>query len=229
MSHRQNLQFLKRISRDGGYGSRRADATSHPSRSANGTPLRQPDRPPDTLAPIGRRAGVTDGLASQSWVFAHGSLMFDADFEPQTVLPGRAWGWERRFGQPSVRNWGTATAPAPTSSLNRGSHCDGLLLGLPSGRAGSVLASLVQREANEPVTVTVSTEFGDVSAFTWLMSDSWARLDAAELAAHGVANVRAGGGPRGDAWQYATGVHDALSAHGLRDDLVSRYLEQLGP
>ncbi len=170
---------------------------------------------------------MSGDLSTLSWVFAHGSLMFDADFQPSEVLPGRAWGWERRFGQPSVRNWGTETAPAPTSSLSRGSHCDGLLLGLPRGRAGSILASLVRREANDPVTVTVSSEFGDVSAFTWLMSDAWASVGIDGLAKLGAANVEAGGGPRGDAWRYASGVQLALSAHGLEDALVGGYVECL--
>ena len=170
---------------------------------------------------------LSDDLSRLSWVFAHGSLMFDAGFEPRTVLPGRVWGWERRFGQPSVRNWGTEAAPAPTSSLSRGSHCDGLLLGLPEGRAGSVLASLVRREATEPVTVTASTAFGDVSAFTWLMSDAWASVGLEELAAFGAANVRAGGGPRGDAWRYASGVRETLTTHGLRDEMVTRYVDRL--
>lgn len=172
---------------------------------------------------------MTEDLSKLGWVFAHGSLMFDPGFEPQTVLPGRAWGWERRFGQPSVRNWGTAAAPAPTSSLSRGAHCDGLLLALPVGEGGSVLASLVDREANEPVTLSVTSEFGDVAAFTWLMSDSWATLSVEELARRGAANVQAGGGPRGDAWAYASGVRDALSAHALEDALVSRYVDHLGP
>lgn len=172
---------------------------------------------------------MTGDLSKLSWVFAHGSLMFDADFEPQMLLPGRAWGWERRFGQPSVRNWGTEVAPAPTCSLSRGSHCDGLLLGLPEGRSGSVLASLVQREANDPVTVTVSSEFGDVSAFTWLMSDAWATLGVGELVGRGADNVRAGGGPRGDAWRYGSGVRGALWSHGLDDPLVSKYVAGLQP
>lgn len=170
---------------------------------------------------------MTDDLSSASWVFAHGSLMFDSGFETETVLPGRAWGWERRFGQPSVRNWGTKATPAPTCSLSRGSHCDGLLLGLPTARAGSILASLVQREANQPITVTVSSAFGDVSAFTWLMSDAWASLGVDELARHAMANVSAGGGPRGDAWRYASGVSGALASHGHQDRLVTRYVERL--
>ena len=176
-----------------------------------------------------RCSPMTDDLSILSWVFAHGSLMFDSDFDPGAVLPGRAWGWERRFGQPSVRNWGTVSAPAPTSSLSRGSHCDGLLLALPAGRAGSVLASLVRREANEPATITVSTEFGDVPAYTWLMSDAWASLGVDELASHGAANVEAGGGPRGDAWRYMSGLHETLSAHDLEDELVTRYLARLEP
>lgn len=160
-------------------------------------------------------------------MFAHGSLMFDADFQAREVLPARVWGWERRFGQPSVRNWGTETAPAPTCSLSRGSHCDGLLLGLPEGRAGSVLASLVRREADDPVTVTASSAFGDIPAFTWLMSDAWASVGIDELAALGAANVRAGGGPRGNAWRYASGVRETLAAHGLRDEMVTQYVDKL--
>ncbi len=168
-------------------------------------------------------------LSKVSWVFAHGSLMFDSGFEPAAIMPGRVWGWERRFGQPSVRNWGTSEAPAPTSSLSRGSHCDGLLLGIPHGDGGSVLRRIVAREANEPVSVTVSTELGDAEAFTWLMSDAWASLSVEELACHGVVNVAAGGGPRGDAWQYVSGVREALSAHGLDDGLVTWYADTLGP
>ena len=172
---------------------------------------------------------MTEDLSKLSWVFAHGSLMFDPGFDTAAVLPGRTWGWERRFGQPSVRNWGIEAAPAPTSSLSRGSHCDGLLLGLPHGRAGSILASLVQREAGGPTTVTASTEFGDVPAYTWLMSNAWASLGVEELADRGAANVMAGGGPRGDAWRYAFGVRDTLQDHGLEDPLVTRYVEALEP
>jgi cation transport protein ChaC len=172
---------------------------------------------------------MTDDLSKLSWVFAHGSLMFDAGFEPAHVLSGRAWGWERRFGQPSVRNWGTTDTPAPTSSLSRGSHCDGLLLGLPNGHSGSILASLVEREANQPISLSVSTEFGDVTAFTWLMSDTWAELGVEQLAVRGVANIQAGGGPSGDAWRYAAGVRDTLDDHGLHDGLVSQYVDALQP
>ncbi len=212
---------------DGGYGFRHGEATSHSQRRPNGDPDIRCSSWVHRSADHTWGTEMTQDLSKLSWVFAHGSLMFDADFDAAAVLPGRAWGWERRFGQPSVRNWGTKATPAPTCSLSRGSHCDGLLLGLPRGRAGSILTSLVRREANEPVTVTVSSEFGDVSAFTWLMSDAWASLGVEELSGHGAANVVAGGGPRGDAWRYASGVHQALSAHGLRDDLVTGYVERL--
>ncbi len=153
--------------------------------------------------------------------------MFDSGIGSATAMPGTAWGWERRFGQPSVRNWGTEAAPAPTCSLSRGSHCEGLLLGLPRRRAGSILASLVAREANQPVTVTVSSESGDVQAFTWLMSDAWASVGVDELSQYAVTNVVAGGGPRGDAWGYASGVSAALADHGLQDPLVTRYVQHL--
>ncbi len=168
---------------------------------------------------------MTADLSHTYWVFAHGSLMFDPGFEPRQTLVGRVWGWERRFGQPSVRNWGTAETPAPTCSLSPGGHCDGLLLGLPNG--GSVLRTIVAREANEPATVTVSTEHGDVEASTWLMSDGWADLAVAALVDRGIANVGGGGGPSGSAWDYVTGVEAALTRHGLSDALVSGYARAL--
>lgn len=218
-------QFLDGTSVHGGYGLSHADPTDHSRIRAAGVVAVAPAQLLDPGCT--RWSSMTDDLSKLSWVFAHGSLMFDADFDATAVLPGRAWGWARRFGQPSVRNWGTEAAPAPTCSLSRGAFCDGLLLGLPGGGSGSILATLVRREANEPATITVSTGFGDTAAYTWLMSDAWASLGVDELASHGAANVRAGGGPRGNAWQYVAGVHETLSAHGLEDELVTRYAERL--
>jgi hypothetical protein len=44
------------------------------------------------------------------------------------------------------------------------------------------------------------------------------------LVDHGLANVAAGGGPSGDALQYASGVLRALTDRGLRDPLVAEYV-----
>lgn len=166
-------------------------------------------------------------LARLTWIFGHGSLMFDPGFECEVTVPGRAHGWERRFGQPSVRNWGRPGSPAPTCSLTKGSHCDGLVFGVGPGRRASVMRRLIDREASEPVTVTVSISGGEVSAHTWVMGSEWNRSTIGELVSSAVHNISSGGGPSGDAWGYVTGVADALESHALDDPLVSVYRDAL--
>lgn len=172
------------------------------------------------------RLGMVD-LARLTWIFGHGSLMFDPGFECEVQFPGRAHGWERRFGQPSVRNWGRPGSPAPTCSLAFGSHCDGIVFGVGPGRRASVMRKLMAREASEPITVTVSISGGDVSAHTWVMGSDWNNSTLDELVAAAVHNIGSGGGPSGDAWEYVTGVADALERHSLDDPLVTTYRDAL--
>lgn len=167
------------------------------------------------------------GISRLTWIFGHGSLMFDPGFEYQIVLPGRAHGWERRFGQPSVRNWGRPGSPAPTCSLERGSHCHGIVFGVRPGQRASVMRRLIDREASEPITVTVSISGGDVSAHTWVMGSTWNGSTIDELVVAALHNIAAGGGPSGDALQYVDGVADALERHALHDPLVTSYRDAL--
>lgn len=162
-------------------------------------------------------------LSRHTWVFAHGSLMFSAGFEPAVVLPARVWGWERRFGQPSVRNWGQVGYPSPTCSLTRGEGCDGLVLALPHSDAASVYRTILEREATPPITVKAETEHGALSADAWPMGSAWNDLGPDELADAAVVNISSGGGPSGNAWEYVSGVARALADHGLNDVLVSEY------
>ena len=168
-----------------------------------------------------------EDLSSLTWIFGHGSLMFDPGFECEVEVPGRAHGWERRFGQPSVRNWGRLGTPAPTCSLAPGPHCDGVVFGVGAGRRASVIRSLIDREASEPTTVTVSISGGDVNAHTWVMGSDWSGSTIDELVTAAVHNIASGGGPSGDAWEYVGGVANALERHALHDPLVSTYRDAL--
>lgn len=153
--------------------------------------------------------------------------MFSPGFASDVVLPARIWGFERRFGQPSIRNWGVIGAPAPTCSLTRGEFCDGLLFSLPETGAASVLEAILVREALPPINVTAQTEFGDVPAYTWPMSPDWNDLPIAELARAGARNIAEGGGPSGNAWDYVDGVLQVLNEHHLVDTLVADYHREL--
>lgn len=168
-----------------------------------------------------------DDFSRLTWIFGHGSLMFDPGFEREITLPARAYGWERRFGQPSVRNWGRPGSPAPTCSLAPGFHCDGIVFGIGPGRRASVMRTLIDREAGEPITVTVSIAGGDVHAHTWMMGSEWNNSTIDDLVSAAVLNIGTGGGPSGDAWDYVRGVAGALEGHALDDPLVTAYRDAL--
>ncbi len=149
--------------------------------------------------------------------------MFQPGFTYEEARHGKAHGWERRFGQPSIRNWGRPGSPAPTCSLVRGSHCDGTAFGIGPGKRGSVLEELIRREAGDPVVVTVDVGPGDVSAYTWVMGSAWSEHSVERLVDAAMVNIAAGGGPSGDAWDYVSGVESALSERGVSDPLVTAY------
>lgn len=155
-------------------------------------------------------------------VFAHGSLMFHRVPAP-VAGPGRAIGWSRRFGHPSVRNWGTDAAPAPTCCLVEGGEVSGLVLSVDRRS----LAAIAAREASEPVEIEVETDGTRTTAYTWTMRTTWADRHLDDLAGLGAANVAAGGGPSGDALDYATGVCETLRRHGLADLQAEDYLTRL--
>lgn len=152
--------------------------------------------------------------------------MFSPGFAARVAVPGRVAGWERRFGHPSVRNWGVPDAPAPTSCLVPGEMVDGVVYGVDGEWAGTVERGLVIREAAEPIEVEVVVDGGVVPALTWPMGTAWADLGPEALAEKAARNVAAGGGPSGDALEYLVGVARALD--GRHDPVVSRYLAAVG-
>jgi len=156
------------------------------------------------------------------WVFAYGSLMFRPGFDVAEVRPGWLRHRRRVFGHPSVRNWGTRVCPAPTASLVAGAGTWGLVV-RPGGDAVEVFGRLVEREASEPEVGDVEVDGDVVAAYVWTMGSEWAGRGIEELVEAAVANVSCGGGPYGNAWDYADGVATVLDRHGLVDPLVVSY------
>lgn len=155
------------------------------------------------------------------WIFGHGSLMFRPAFVFARSVAVRVAGWERRFGQPSVRNWGRPGAPAPTSSLVPGSHVDGVAFGVAERDA--VLARLMKREASDPIGVVGVIDGRQTEMLTWPMQSTWADLGVGDLVDRAESSIRAGGGPSGDAWAYVSGVRSAMDERRIHDPLVSDY------
>lgn len=155
------------------------------------------------------------------WVFAHGSLMIEPPYPVMRSQSAVVQGWQRSFGHPSIRNWGSSKAPAPTSALVSG----GAVSGVAHLVDPIVVRHIAAREASEPVEVTATVGGSSVAAKTWLMSDAWSLLSPARLAGAAIANVEAGGGPMGNAIDYLELVHRALVHHAVSDESVERYLE----
>lgn len=157
-------------------------------------------------------------------VFAHGSLVFHRADLDGPASAARLEGWSRVFGHPSVRNWGRPDWPAPTSCLVPGGSVDGMLYEVPDPD-GTVLAGLRRREAADPIAVTIRLAGRPLPALTWRMSDTWASREVPELVAAAAHNVRAGGGPFGDAWAYVDGIVRALGP--VRDPHLAAYHRHL--
>lgn len=156
------------------------------------------------------------------WVFAYGSIMFRRGFPVVEERTALLRGLRRVFGQPSVRNWGTKTCPAPTASLVEGGDTAGLAL-RPAPTAAETVDLLIAREASQPEVVTVETTRGPVRALVWRMEALWADWDIPRLVEAGVANVVGGGGPHGNAWDYVDGMMQAMVGYGMVDPLVASY------
>ncbi len=161
------------------------------------------------------------------WIFGHGSIMFEPRFEYALRRHGVVQGWERRLGQPSVRNWGRPSHPAPTSCLVPGEAVTGIAFGIERHRWQSVFGKVMEREAQEPVECTVHIGGTARNALTWPMSAVWAEHPMEALVEAGKANVLAGGGPHGHALDYAGGLRRALKELGTQDPLVARYHDTL--
>ncbi len=171
---------------------------------------------------------MIDGGGRLSWIFGHGSLMFRPQFPYVRRDSASVDGWERRFGQPSVRNWGTPGAPAPTSSLVPGGSVAGIAFGVAPDQRRQVLDSVSRREAQDPIEVTLEVGGTRVGGLTWPMTSVWAHLTAEELAVAALENVASGGGPSGHALDYLNGVAGVLTSIRSIDGVTGGYRAAVG-
>ncbi len=102
-----------------------------------------------------------------------------------------------------------------------------MLFGIEEQAFEEVLAGMMVREARDPISVGVRSSAGRVEALTWPMSSAWERLTPDQLAAAAVENIRAGGGPSGDAGAYVSGIMTVLTSIGEVDPLTEAYAAAL--
>ena len=83
------------------------------------------------------------------WLFAYGSLMWDADFPHAETRPARLYGYHRALCLYSFDYRGTRQVPGLVLGLDRGGSCRGLAFRIRGRERDAVLAHLHARETSE--------------------------------------------------------------------------------
>ncbi len=80
------------------------------------------------------------------WIFAYGSLIWKRDFEIAEQAIGVAHGWHRSFCLRMVNFRGTLEQPGLMMALEKGGHCEGVLLKLHGDQEEKTLNTILYRE-----------------------------------------------------------------------------------
>jgi glutathione-specific gamma-glutamylcyclotransferase len=170
------------------------------------------------------------------WIFAYGSLMWDADFPRAETEPALLRGYHRSFCLYSYDYRGTQTRPGLTLGLDRGGACRGIALRLPPETLAEAVDRLWAREMTAPRvydmrSLPVRTARGSRKAFAFAVRRDHADY-AGRLSPEAAARIIAGAaGRRGACRDYLIDTVNHLAALGLTDASLQRlakHVEALG-
>jgi cation transport protein ChaC len=165
--------------------------------------------------------------ASDWWVFAYGSLLWNPLFPFEDARRGTLSGRRRRFCLWSLASRGTANQPGLVLGLDRGGSCHGVVYRLPARSARAELTLLWRREmvlgAYLPLWVTVRCDAKPLVALAFVV-DRAHRQYTGNLTLGEQAEVLAtAAGAFGSSADYLERARVALVTHGI----VDPYLERL--
>ena len=158
------------------------------------------------------------------WVFAYGSLLWDAGFPISEKRRSVLHGYRRAFCMWSWHHRGTPEKPGLVLALDRcdDSSCEGLALRVAPGIAGPALEELRRRElvsfAYREIAVSAELETGsNVSAITYVI-DRCHEQYCGDLPLDRQAEIiAAASGGRGQNSEYLAKTAEAISNLGIRD------------
>ena len=171
---------------------------------------------------------------SDLWVFGYGSLMWNPGFEPLETVRARVDGVHRAPCVLSHVHRGTPQRPGVVLGLDRGGSCEGLALRVGEAARVAVLNYLREREQVTMVYVerTLPAHLADgriVEAVTYMVDrthEQYAhQLPLSEL----LERIEAGVGLSGANPDYFRETARRMAELGIRDELVERIAERLGP
>ena len=157
------------------------------------------------------------------WVFAYGSLLWDAGFSPVETMTATLSGYARSFCMLSIHHRGTEAAPGLVLALDAqsGAVCTGVALRVADAEKAAVLAMLRDRElissAYLECRVRVRLQDGqDVDALAYVIDPDhrqYCQLDL-ETQAQMIARAQGGRGPNRD---YLFNTMAQLAQLGIAD------------
>jgi cation transport protein ChaC len=177
-------------------------------------------------------AGLRDS-AAPVWIFAYGSLMWDADFPRAEAAPALLRGYHRSFCLYSYDYRGTRARPGLTLGLDRGGACPGIVLRLPSESLAEAVDRLWAREMTAPRVydmrlLPVETAHGTPRAYAFTVRRNHPDY-AGRLSPEEAARIIAGAvGRRGACRDYLAGTLRHLEALGIADAPLQRLAAQVG-
>jgi glutathione-specific gamma-glutamylcyclotransferase len=170
--------------------------------------------------------------AEPVWIFAYGSLMWDADFPRAETEPALLRGYHRSFCLYSYDYRGTRTRPGLTLGLDRGGACRGIALRLPPETLAVQLDRLWAREMTAPRVydmrlVPVRTTSGTRKAFAFTVRRTHADY-AGRLSPEAAAGIIAGAaGWRGACRDYLADTVSHLAGLGITDASLQRLAQRV--
>jgi cation transport protein ChaC len=177
-----------------------------------------------------RQASLAATLAAKPagdvWLFAYGSLIWNATVEVAERRPARVAGWHRSFCLTARAGRGSAANPGLVLGLDAGGYCDGIALRLADDKIRSELEILWHREmvvgSYQPRWLELLDEagrpFGHGLAFTMDREMScYAGHLPQEVIIHRLATAK---GSIGSSADYLFRTRDALQGVGIHDPLI---------
>jgi glutathione-specific gamma-glutamylcyclotransferase len=166
------------------------------------------------------------------WIFAYGSLMWDADFPRAETEPALLRGYHRSFCLYSYDYRGTRTRPGLTLGLDRGGACRGIALRLPPETLAEAVDRLWAREMTAPRVydmrlLPVRTACGSRMAFAFTVRRDHADY-AGRLSPEATARIIASAaGRRGVCRDYLTDTVNHLAGLGIADASLQRLTQRV--
>lgn len=155
------------------------------------------------------------GMASVSWIFGYGSLVFRPGFAALETRAGCIRGWQRRFWQRSSDHRGTPEAPGRVVTLvpEAGALCWGVAYRIDPAAAGDVLAALDYRERAGYQRLEVDVELSGgarVTAIAYRASETNSDFAGPATLDEIAAVARAAVGPSGSNRDYVLSLARSL-------------------